>query len=1009
MKRRCLLLFALLAIALGAKALDVNGHEYVDLGLPSGTLWATCNVGANSPEECGDYFAWGETEPKTTYNLSTYFDRTCEKYNISGGLTELQPEDDAATVNWGSGWQIPSYDQLNELINYTTSEWAIVNGFKCRKITSEINGNSIFLPAAGYSNDEAGIDAGNIGYYWLRSLNPIEDPQFASRLANTLEIYKGLRLGNGFRYEGYTVRPVYNTPSVEAYAVFTEDGTLAFYQDNRRFFRSGVSYPIYRYEDPQSFPSWYEKKEQVTRVVFDPSFANARPNTARFWFYYMINLESIDGLQYLNTSEVKDMYAMFGSCRKLTSLDLSSFNTSKVTSMTSMFSDCEVLTSLNVSNFNTSKVTDMSGMFSLTQVTSLELGSFNTSSVTNMSSMFSNCRSLTSLDLSSFNTSNVTNMNRMFFTCTEMTTIYVGRRWNTEKVTQSQSMFDSCYRLVGEKGTTYNVNHVDASYAHIDGGTSNPGYLTGKIILSYDFEYNGIFYNDMGNGLVEVTYEDKDYGTYSGTVVIPEVVEHDGGWYTVSDIGERAFYRCPYLTSVTIPATVGIIHNDAFVDAFLDLSNSSITCYATMPPTVSPFAFDSGIQYMTLYVMPGCKATYEAAPYWKNFGTIVELPYSFVVDGIYYKITGDGTVSVSYKDSNYNCYSGDIVIPSTVTSGDVTYTVTKIDNLAFFNCTGLTSVSIPETVIAIGSRAFKNCSSLTNFVVPNSVTSIGVNAFENCEALSVVTLGSGLKSIGDYAFYGCTELIRGNVTCLAPEPPTISPNTFVDQYQGANLYVPYGCHDVYTNAAYWKNFYDIYELPAPIVTKEFSGTLWQTVVSNGQSYSSSETNKTVTLTSSADTPDLVDIAFPDFTRADTNDNIAGFEINDVNALDYVNGSTLYTLPEEMSMILQSGIRRMPVRNVMVKGAKSKDGRLILKLTMTATINQTKFTLLFGPNNMTFDQIKTVLKEAEDIITGVDGVEIDTKDDVIYDLSGRKIEKITQPGIYIKNGKKIMVK
>ena len=174
-----------------------DGHEWVDLGLPSGTLWATCNVGANSPEEYGDYFAWGETEPKDEYNWATYkwmnagqSDwKQINKYTfadnqsgvcwydsnrnfIGDGLTELLPEDDAATVNWGSGWQIPSKEQLDELGNsqYTTMEWTKENGVNGRKITSKSNGNSIFLPAAGYRFGTYLSDAGSLGYYWSRSL-----------------------------------------------------------------------------------------------------------------------------------------------------------------------------------------------------------------------------------------------------------------------------------------------------------------------------------------------------------------------------------------------------------------------------------------------------------------------------------------------------------------------------------------------------------------------------------------------------------------------------------------------------------------------------------------------------------------------------------------------------------------------------------------------------------------------------------------------------------------------
>ena len=186
-------------------------HEYVDLGLPSGTKWATCNVGASKPEEYGDYFAWGEPKPKSTYNWSTYFDtddvgKTFKKYNINGGLTELQPEDDAATANWGSGWRMPSSDQINELINdeYTTWKWTQLNGVNGRKVTSKSNGNSIFLPAAGI---RWGVELGNVGSYgdyWSSSLYPDYDfPSYS------------LHFNSGdwgwdydFRFSGQSVRAV---------------------------------------------------------------------------------------------------------------------------------------------------------------------------------------------------------------------------------------------------------------------------------------------------------------------------------------------------------------------------------------------------------------------------------------------------------------------------------------------------------------------------------------------------------------------------------------------------------------------------------------------------------------------------------------------------------------------------------------------------------------------------------------------------------------------------------
>ena len=184
-------------------------HEYVDLGLPSGTLWATCNIGANSPEEYGDYLAWGETTTKSDYNWSTYFDTdngsSFKKYNSNGGLTELQPTDDAATANWGSDWQMPSLAQIQELCSSnTTTEWTQVNGVNGRKITSKSNGNSIFLPVAGYRYGTSLYSAGSYGYYWSRSL-------YAGDAYNAYYLYflsDYIGWNYGYRRFGQSVRPV---------------------------------------------------------------------------------------------------------------------------------------------------------------------------------------------------------------------------------------------------------------------------------------------------------------------------------------------------------------------------------------------------------------------------------------------------------------------------------------------------------------------------------------------------------------------------------------------------------------------------------------------------------------------------------------------------------------------------------------------------------------------------------------------------------------------------------
>ena len=215
----CVAAIDLIATDYGGETPD--GHAWVDLGLPSGTLWATCNVGASSPEEYGDYFAWGETEPKSDYSWSTYkycegSENTMTKYcaqssygynGFTDDLTELQPADDAATANWGSGWQMPSHEQNQELIDssYTTTEWTQVNGVYGRKITSNSNGNSIFLPATGYRNVTSLYNAGSYGYYWPRSLH-------ASK--SYCAYYLFFKSGNigwsyySYRYYGRSVRPV---------------------------------------------------------------------------------------------------------------------------------------------------------------------------------------------------------------------------------------------------------------------------------------------------------------------------------------------------------------------------------------------------------------------------------------------------------------------------------------------------------------------------------------------------------------------------------------------------------------------------------------------------------------------------------------------------------------------------------------------------------------------------------------------------------------------------------
>ena len=185
----------------------------------------------------------------------------------------------------------------------------------------------------------------------------------------------------------------------------------------------------------------------IVHIVFDKSFSTFTPTSLYSFFGNLRKLETITGLEYLNTEKVTDMSYMFFACSKLTSLDVTNFNTENVKNMVRMFYNCSALTSLDVTKFNTGNVTDMGYMFyNCSALTSLDVTNFNTMNVTNMRFMFYGCSSLTSLDVTKFNTEKVTNMNRMFYNCSKLTSLDV-TNFNTENVTNMSYMFSSCSAL----------------------------------------------------------------------------------------------------------------------------------------------------------------------------------------------------------------------------------------------------------------------------------------------------------------------------------------------------------------------------------------------------------------------------------------------------------------------------------------------------------------------------------------------------------------------------------
>ena len=373
--------------------------------------------------------------------------------------------------------------------------------------------------------------------------------------------------------------------------------------------------------------------------------------------------------------------------------------------------------------------------------------------------------------------------------------------------------------------------------------------------IECDFVQDAIFYDDLGNNQAAVRNVSEYIECYSGDIVITQTVSNGANSYTVTsiangafyygynltsielpssinEIGLYAFYECINLTSVdipdgvedinyctfgdchslqsvTIPASVTWIAQNAF-NGCESLSN--IYCWAATPPMcVDSSCFPTtAYSNATLTVPAAARNDYKEADVWKNFSNVIGKSSDFEVNGIYYIITGPNTASVTYKDTNYNSYSGNVTIPSTVTHNGTTYTVTAIGRNAFRICSDLTGVSIPSTVTMIDYSAFYNCTSLESVVIPNSVTELGEFCFMNCSALQTITIGNGvtriprqcftycsalhaitwpstIKEIGPYAFYECTNL--GSLI-LPDDLETLQPYALAHCTKLAGLTIP---------------------------------------------------------------------------------------------------------------------------------------------------------------------------------------------------------------------------
>lgn len=285
------------------------------------------------------------------------------------------------------------------------------------------------------------------------------------------------------------------------------DGTLTFFLTSKETLGENE----YELNSGANPPGWKTHCKEITKVVFEASFANARPTNCYAWFVNFKNLTQIKGIENLNTENVTSMRDMFNGCSSLTSLDLTNFNTAKVTDMKLLFAYCSALESLDLSMFNTENVTSMPSMFNgATNLKTLNVSNFNTEKVNNMGHMFANCPNLTSLDLSSFNTKGVEYVDNIFKNCSNLTTIYASENFAFGSgLKNGADMFLGCDKLKGF--IEYNKN-TDTDKNNSEFANYKTGYFT-KLVGKNGDEKIGATGETLATDNL-VLDDDKDFVAY---------------------------------------------------------------------------------------------------------------------------------------------------------------------------------------------------------------------------------------------------------------------------------------------------------------------------------------------------------------------------------------------------------------------------------------------------------------------------------------------------------------
>ena len=520
-------------------------------------------------------------------------------------------------------------------------------------------------------------------------------------------------------------------------------------------------------EDKQTVATINKKlgKGTIVHIVFDKSFSTYTPTTLYRFFQDLTKLETITGLEYLNTAnvtdmskmfyycssltsldvthfntaKVKDMYCMFYNCSSLTSLDVTHFNTEEVRNMSFMFYRCSSLTSLDVTHFNTEKVTNMNSMFeNCSSLTSLDVTNFNTAEVTNMSYMFINCVALTSLYLTNFNTEKVTDMGNMFFGCSSLTTIYASSKFVTTQVSYSSGMFYNCEKIKGEEVCT-NGKATDKTYAKIEGG-----YFSG--------------------GIPRVKYAD---GTLTFFLTSKETLGENE--YGIYGLGAKPdwVWKNPNVTKVT-----KVVFDPAFANA------RPTNCYAWFQGYVNLTSIE-GIEYLNTSQVTDMHNMFSECSHlqttdFSGFDTrkVKDMSYMFHNCGSL-KSLDISNFNTSEVTDMRGMFDGCIGLTSLDLSHLNTSKVSVMASM-FQSCINLLSVNLSgwdtRNVISM-TRMFKRCHSLktldlSGFDTREKTCTMG-DMFNTCKELTTIFVSDkfavGTGDTGDDTmFQGCNKLKGAN-------------------------------------------------------------------------------------------------------------------------------------------------------------------------------------------------------------------------------------------------------